>query len=309
MQQDNYRLIVRRGPQPNQAYDLNKDVITLGRDITNDIVLNDPEVSRHHIRLTRGGGGFTMEDLGSTNGTYVNGQRLVGAKPLNNGDMIGLGETVTLGYELVRMVAGDDAGQPAGAPPTAPSPAAPYAPPAAGQPAPYAPQQPSPYAPPAAGQPAPYAPQQPAPYAPPAAGAGQPPYGQPSPYAAPGTQPPPQQRPPAAPYGAPPAGAGQPPQGYGQSPYAPPPAYAPTGTPDYEAAQEDEGGRSPMRLILIGCIAVMLFCCCGTIAGLWVIDSANLWCTLPGFREIITPLIGAVGQAIGLVPPGPICPG
>ncbi|MBZ0275652.1 MAG: FHA domain-containing protein [Anaerolineae bacterium] len=99
---DRFRLIVRRGPQPNQTYDLNKDIITVGRDITNDITINDPEVSRHHMRFTRGAGGFTLEDLGSTNGTFVNGQRLAGAKPLANGDMIGLGETVTLGYEMVR---------------------------------------------------------------------------------------------------------------------------------------------------------------------------------------------------------------
>ena len=96
---DSFRLIVRRGPQPNQSYELNKDIVTLGRDITNDIVINDPEVSRHHLRLTRGGGGFTIEDLGSTNGTFINGQRLTGARPLRPGDMIGLGETVTLAYE------------------------------------------------------------------------------------------------------------------------------------------------------------------------------------------------------------------
>jgi pSer/pThr/pTyr-binding forkhead associated (FHA) protein len=96
---DSFRLIVRRGPQPNQTYDLNKDIITLGRDITNDIVINDPEVSRHHMRMTRGAGGYTIEDLGSTNGTFVNGQRLTGARPMRPGDMIGLGETVTLAYE------------------------------------------------------------------------------------------------------------------------------------------------------------------------------------------------------------------
>lgn len=110
---DSFRLVVRRGPQPNQVYELNKDIITIGRDITNDIVINDPEVSRHHMRLTRGAGGFTLEDLGSTNGTFINGQRLTGAKPLNNGDMVGLGETVTLAYEMVGA-------QPVEAPPASP---------------------------------------------------------------------------------------------------------------------------------------------------------------------------------------------
>lgn len=103
MQGSSFRLIVRRGPQPNQIYPLDKSIVTLGRDITNDIVINDPEVSRHHCRLTQGGGGFTMEDLGSTNGTFINGQRLTGARPLSPGDMVGLGETVTLAYESAVM--------------------------------------------------------------------------------------------------------------------------------------------------------------------------------------------------------------
>src|SRR5258707_15583210 len=94
-----FRLIVRRGPQPNQIYELNKDIITLGRDITNDIVINDPEVSRHHCRLTRGGGGDTMEDLGSTNGTFFNRQRLTGGRPLFCGVMGGVGETAPPNYE------------------------------------------------------------------------------------------------------------------------------------------------------------------------------------------------------------------
>lgn len=100
---DSFRLVVRRGPQPNQVHDLTKDIVTLGRDITNDITINDPEVSRHHMRLTRGAGGYTLEDLGSTNGTFVNGQRLTGARPLRGGDMIGLGETVTLAYEAAAV--------------------------------------------------------------------------------------------------------------------------------------------------------------------------------------------------------------
>ncbi|KXK21566.1 MAG: putative winged helix family two component transcriptional regulator, partial [Chloroflexi bacterium OLB15] len=155
---DSFRLIVRRGPQPNQSYELNKDIVTLGRDITNDIVINDPEVSRHHLRLSRGAGGFTIEDLGSTNGTFINGQRLTGPRPLRPGDMVGLGETVTLAYEAAAspMTAAD--APPAGTmlnpaqrsqsmPPQPAAPSQPMQPPS---PQPYAPAspQPSPYAPP-----------------------------------------------------------------------------------------------------------------------------------------------------------------
>ena len=140
---DSFRLIVRRGPQPNQTYDLNKDVVTIGRDITNDIVINDPEVSRHHLRFTQVASGYNIEDLGSTNGTFINGQRISGSKPLNNGDMIGLGETVTLGYEMVR---GQSAAPPedgGGAGVTAPNPAAYQQPAPPQQPSYQQPQQPA----------------------------------------------------------------------------------------------------------------------------------------------------------------------
>jgi hypothetical protein len=121
---DSFRLIVRRGPQPNQTYELTKDVVTIGRDITNDIVINDPEVSRHHLRFTKVASGYNIEDLGSTNGTFINGQRISGSKPLNNGDMIGLGETVTLGYEMVRGPSGGAPEDGGGVGVTAPGPSA-----------------------------------------------------------------------------------------------------------------------------------------------------------------------------------------
>ena len=96
-----FRLVVRRGPQPNHQYELVRDTITLGRDITNDIVINDPEVSRHHARLTRTASGYELEDLRSTNGTFVNRHRIKAAQPLSGGDQIGFGETVTLTFEVV----------------------------------------------------------------------------------------------------------------------------------------------------------------------------------------------------------------
>ena len=125
-----FRLIVRRGPQPNQQHELVRDTITLGRDITNDLVINDPEVSRHHMRLIRTPSGYTIEDLRSTNGTFVNKQRLTAPYQLVNGDLIGLGETVTLEYQAggagdmaatVASGARPMAGQPQAAPPASPA--------------------------------------------------------------------------------------------------------------------------------------------------------------------------------------------
>jgi hypothetical protein len=91
-----WQILVQQGPRAGQAFDLNKPVITIGREVGNDIILEDPQVSRHHVRLAQQGSGLVIEDLGSTNGTAVNGQRLIGTRPINRGDTIGLGDTVVL---------------------------------------------------------------------------------------------------------------------------------------------------------------------------------------------------------------------
>src|SRR5437870_3652410 len=96
-----YRLTVRQGPVPGKVFELAKDVMTIGRDVNNDLVINDSEVSRNHARLTSQSGGYLIEDLASTNGTFVNGQRLIGPKLLNSSDVVGLGETIVLEYSYV----------------------------------------------------------------------------------------------------------------------------------------------------------------------------------------------------------------
>jgi serine/threonine-protein kinase len=68
----------------------------------------DAEISRHHARIARSGGGFTIEDLGSTNGTFVNGRRIAGAEILSPGDRIQLGAT-TLVVQVSVPSAGDAA--------------------------------------------------------------------------------------------------------------------------------------------------------------------------------------------------------
>ncbi len=73
----------------------------LGRSADCRVHLNSPEISRHHARLRVRAEGVDLEDLGSGNGTMVNGRRVTGAAPLTGGDIIGVGD-FTFRLELVR---------------------------------------------------------------------------------------------------------------------------------------------------------------------------------------------------------------
>ncbi|HQV93317.1 MAG TPA: FHA domain-containing protein [Anaerolineales bacterium] len=94
-----YQLIMRTGPTPGAVFALEGDQLTIGRDSTNEITINDAEVSRRHARLTFQGGKFVLEDLGSTNGTFVNGQRLAGPRVLKAGEVVSFGEQIVLVFE------------------------------------------------------------------------------------------------------------------------------------------------------------------------------------------------------------------
>jgi pSer/pThr/pTyr-binding forkhead associated (FHA) protein len=78
---------------------LQKTVLTLGRAADNDIVIDDAEVSRHHARLTLQGNNRVLEDLGSRNGTFVNGQRITGPVPLTPDDEVALVPDVLFSVE------------------------------------------------------------------------------------------------------------------------------------------------------------------------------------------------------------------
>ncbi len=95
-----YALVFERGPQAGLTYVLGNGTTVAGRTEDADIFLGDVTVSRHHARFTVDDEGLTVEDLGSTNGTYVNLQRLDRAR-LNPGDEVIIGK-----FHLV-VVVGD----------------------------------------------------------------------------------------------------------------------------------------------------------------------------------------------------------
>jgi hypothetical protein len=99
MAQQSFQLVMRSGPTPGKKFLLNKSEITIGRESNNDIIINEAEVSRKHARLLLQPGGYMVEDLGSTNGTYVNEQRLIGPHSLQAGETIVLAENITFIYE------------------------------------------------------------------------------------------------------------------------------------------------------------------------------------------------------------------
>jgi pSer/pThr/pTyr-binding forkhead associated (FHA) protein len=84
-------LAVRRGPNAGARFLLDHDVTTSGRHPDSDIFLDDVTVSRRHAEFHRGPAGFTVRDVGSLNGTYVNRERVESAT-LSNTDEVQIGK-------------------------------------------------------------------------------------------------------------------------------------------------------------------------------------------------------------------------
>lgn len=75
-----------------QEYQLNDDVVVIGREYNCDIRINEPAVSRVHALICREKGKLVIEDLGGKSGTFVN-QVAIGRRILTNGDLIQIGRT------------------------------------------------------------------------------------------------------------------------------------------------------------------------------------------------------------------------
>jgi predicted component of type VI protein secretion system len=102
-----FQFVMRSGPTPGATFALEGDQLTIGRDSSSGVAINDAEISRKHARLTFQGGKYVIEDLGSTNGTFVNGQRLVSAVVLKTGDVVSFGEQIVLMYEALSSDPGE----------------------------------------------------------------------------------------------------------------------------------------------------------------------------------------------------------
>lgn len=83
-------LTIIKGPQTGSAFVLDKDEITIGRDPASGVFLNDMTVSRHHARIKVNGAVASVEDLGSLNGTWVDGA-IVNNANLADGSTIQIG--------------------------------------------------------------------------------------------------------------------------------------------------------------------------------------------------------------------------
>lgn len=95
-------LWVKRGPNAGSKYLLDADVVRAGRHPDSDIFLDDITVSRRHAEFLRRPDGYTVRDVGSLNGTYLNRERIEESK-LANGDEVQIGK-----FKLVFLSSASD---------------------------------------------------------------------------------------------------------------------------------------------------------------------------------------------------------
>jgi len=169
------RLVYAYGMPEEREFPLLSATATIGRESINEIVFDDAEISRRHVRVTYLAGRYIIEDLGSTNGTFLNGRRIEAPAPLANGDVIDLGGSIRLTYlgppGAAEATVVEPSAEQLGVPATVvrPTPADEMPPDVMTAPHYDAPQTPPPAAPSYVSTPPPTVPQKPPPYSPPQA--------------------------------------------------------------------------------------------------------------------------------------------
>jgi hypothetical protein len=115
-------LVVRQGTQTGMTFALTGDEVILGREEGISVSIRDPEVSRQHARISWQVGNYYVEDLGSTNGTFLNGAPVTSRQLLRSGDTIGIGQTLLVFQERAGVIPSQPVAPPARS--AAPSPPA-----------------------------------------------------------------------------------------------------------------------------------------------------------------------------------------
>lgn len=90
-QRRNACLVQYSGSQLGKRFPLDSDAMTVGRSPQTDICIDEPSVSRRHSKITLQGENVSVEDLGSSNGTFINDKKIESATELNDQDMVRLG--------------------------------------------------------------------------------------------------------------------------------------------------------------------------------------------------------------------------
>lgn len=105
-----FTLKILEGPESGKSFSFDRIEITIGRTMENDVVLPDPGISRQHVSIRDKGGAYILKDLGSSNGTILNGRRIDEEEVIKSGDII------VVGGAQVRFegVSGDNGGQRSG---------------------------------------------------------------------------------------------------------------------------------------------------------------------------------------------------
>ena len=102
---DQSRFILIEGHLSKEIFPIDRPDIIIGRDPAADILINSPGISRRHARLFQQEGATWLEDLGSRNGTFVNGERITHPHRLQPDDEVRLGQSVALLFQQPQVAA------------------------------------------------------------------------------------------------------------------------------------------------------------------------------------------------------------
>jgi pSer/pThr/pTyr-binding forkhead associated (FHA) protein len=102
-------VVTSEGPLRGHVLTVEADEQVLGRRENSDLMLSDPHVSRAHAVIRRQSGAVWVEDLGSTGGTFVNGEPVTGAQALRHGDLVRFGTVETRFEDRSASMEGEDA--------------------------------------------------------------------------------------------------------------------------------------------------------------------------------------------------------